>query len=166
MIGFEQNVGNSTLWRGTYQPYSDSSLFLPPPLENYTVISLKWYFIIYCVTLLCQTAVIFALDNWWLKNIPANTSLLKRILHAHLKSHFPFPFMDWDSEKGTRENYVLRHKAAQKEVKITTLVNFFFSLLMTFPLTILCKYHIQSNSACHFYSNNFEFTLSIVYYLL
>ena len=146
MIGFEHSIGNSTLiqqvQRGTFQSYSGSSLFLPPSLEVYTVLSLKGYFIIYCVTLLCQTAVIFALDNWWLKNIPANTSLLKRILHAHLKSHFPFPFMDWDSEEGTRENYVLRHKVAQKEVKITTLVNFFFSLLMTFPLTILCKYHI------------------------
>merc|ERR1712051_711703 len=141
MIGFEQNIGNSALiqdvQRGKFQDYSGRRLFLPPSLELYTVLSLKWYFIIYCVTLMCQTAVIFALDNWWLKSIPANTSLLKRILHAHLKSHFPFPFMDWDSEEGTRENYVLRHKAAQKEVKITTLVNFFFSLLMTFPLTIL-----------------------------
>ena len=145
MIGFEQNIGHSTLiqqvQRGTF-PHSDSSLFLPPSLELYTVLSLKGYFIIYCVTLFYQTAVIFSLDNWWLKNIPANTSLLKRILHAHLKSHFPFPFMDWDSEKGTRENYVLRQKEAQKEVKITTLVNFFFSLLMTFPLTILCKYYV------------------------
>ena len=151
MIGFEPSIGKSTqpfsnfiqqVQRGTFKSYSGDTLFLPPSLEEYTVLSLKWYFIIYCVTLLCQTAVIFALDNWWLKNIPANTSLLKRILHAHLKSHFPFPFMDWDSEKGTRENYVLRQKEAQKEVKITTLVNFFFSLLMTFPLTILCKYHI------------------------
>ena len=173
MIGFEHSIGNmiignSTLikqvQRGTFQSYSNRLLFLPPSLEVYTVLSLQGYFIVYCVTLLCQTGVIFALDNWWLKNIPANTSLLKRILHAHLKSHFPFPFMDWDSEKGTRENYVLRHKVAQKEVKITTLVNLFFSLLMTFPLTILCKYHIifpsiQFNSACHFYYNNFEFTL-------
>ena len=144
MIGFGPGFGNLTqhVQRGIFKSYTAQPLFVPPPLEDYTVISLKGYFIIYCVTLLCQTAVIFALDNWWLKNIPANTSLLKRILHAHLKSHFPFPFMDWDSEKGTRENYVLRHKAAQKEVKVTTLVNFFFSLLMTFPLTILCKYHI------------------------
>ena len=143
MIGFGPGVGSvGNLQRREFKSYSGQPLFLPPPLEDYTVISLKWYFIIYCVTLLCQSVVIFALDNWWLKNIPANTSLLKRILHAHLKSHFPFPFMDWDSEEGTRENYVLRHKVAQKEVKITTLVNFFFSLLMTFPLTILCKYHI------------------------
>ena len=143
MIGFEQNVGNSALIkkveRGTFQYYSDSSLFVPPPLEDYTLISLKWYFMIYCVTILCQTAVIFALDNWWLKNIPANTSLLKRLLHAHLKSHCPFPFMDWDSKEGTIQDYLLRQKVAQKEVKITTFVNLFFSLLMTVPLTVLCK---------------------------
>jgi hypothetical protein len=143
MIGFEHRIGNSALiqqvQRGTFQSYSGHSLFLPPPLEEYTVFSLKGYFIIYCVTILCQSAVIFALDNWWLKNIPANTSLLKRILHAHLKSHFPFPFMDWDSEEGTSQNYLMRQKQAQKEVKIATLVNLFFSLLLTFPLTILCK---------------------------
>ena len=146
MIGFEQSISNSNViqqvQRGTFQSYSGRLLFVPPSLEVYTVLSLQGYFIVYCATLLCQTGVIFALDNWWLKNIPPNTSLLKRILHAHLKSHFPFPFMDWDSEEGTRENYILRHKEAQKEVKITTLVNLFFSLLMTFPLTILCKYHI------------------------
>ena len=148
LIGFEPSIGKSTqqfsnfiqqVQRGTYKLYSGDTLFLPPSLEEYTVLSLKWYFIIYCVTLLCQTAVIFALDNWWLKNIPANTSLLKRILHAHLKSHFPFPFMDWDSEEGTSQNYLMRQKQAQKEVKIATLVNLFFSLLLTFPLTILCK---------------------------
>ena len=141
MIGFGPGVGSvgnltQQVQRGTFKSYSGQPLFLPPPLEDYTVLSLKGYFIIYCVTLLCQTAVIFALDNWWLKNIPANTSLLKRLLHAHLKSHCPFPFMDWDSKEGTIQDYLLRQKVAQKEVKITTLVNLFFSLLMTFPLTI------------------------------
>ena len=148
MIGFEPSIGKSTqqfsnfiqqVQRGTFKSYSGDSLFLPPSLEEYTILSLQWYFIIYCVTLLCQTAVIFALDNWWLKNIPANTSLLKRILHAHLKSHCPFPFMDWDSKEGTIQDYLLRQKVAQKEVKITTFVNLFFSLLMTVPLTVLCK---------------------------
>ena len=147
MIGFEQNVGNSTLiqqvQRGTFKSYSGDTSFLPPSLEEYTVLSLKWYFIIYCVTLLCQTAVIFALDNWWLKNIPANTSLLKRLLHAHLKSHCPFPFMDWDSKEGTIQDYLLRQKVAQKEVKITTFVNLFFSLLLTVPLTVLCKFQFK-----------------------
>ena len=144
MIGFGPGVGSvgnltQQVQRGEFKSYSGQPLFLPPPLEDYTVISLKWYFIIYCVTLLCQSVVIFALDNWWLKNIPANTSLLRRILHAHLKSHYPFPFMDWDSEEGTSQNYLMRQKVAQKEVQITTLVNLFFSILFTFPLAILCK---------------------------
>ena len=144
MIGFEPSVGKSSqqfgnLIQQVQRGVQGDTLFLPPSLEEYTVLSLKGYFIIYCVTLLCQTAVIFALDNLWLKNIPENTSLLKRILHAHLKSHCPFPFMDWDSKEGTIQDYLLRQKVAQKEVKITTFVNLFFSLLMTVPLTVLCK---------------------------
>ena len=47
--------------------------------------------------------------------------------------------MIYADEKKLFFTYCYRHFDKQKEVKITTLVNLFFSILLTFPLTILCK---------------------------
>lgn len=145
MIGFEKENDTllSQVQRGEFQIYADTSkasLYIPPPIELYTYISLKAYFIIFCVLLLIQTLVIFLLDYFWLKCLPKNASMLERILHAHLKSHFPFPYSDWDAEKGTCNDLLKRQKSAQQEVTITTLVNLVFALLMTFPLVLLCKF--------------------------
>ena len=145
MIGFDkQNDTLSTVQRGVFNEYADTSngvsLYLPPPIELYTMLSLKAHFIIFCVFLILHSAILFIVDNFWLKCLPQNTTTLEKLLHSHLKSHFPFPYSDWDSEKGSCKDHIMRHKTAQREVTITTFVNLFFALLMTFPITILCKF--------------------------
>ena len=147
MIGFEElTLSNDTISkisRGNTTKYGEQlngvSFYLPPTLKLYTIFSLQEYFIIFCGLLLIQSAIIFALDQWWLKCLPKNLTMLERLLHAHLKSHFPFPYTDWDCGQGDCVTQFLRHKTAQREVAITTLVNFSFAILMTFPMVILCK---------------------------
>ena len=147
MIGFEESsLSNDTMSqivRGYKTKYGEQlngvSFYLPPTLKLYTLFSLQEYFIMFCGLLVLQITIIFALDHWWLKCLPKNLTIVERLLHAHLKSHFPFPYTDWDCEKGDCNAQFLRHKTAQQEVAITTLVNFSFAILMTFPMVILCK---------------------------
>ena len=82
----------SQIQRGNFTTYADTvngyGLYLPPPLEFYTQFSLQEYFIMFCGILLFQTSMIFILDQLWLDCLPKDVTILEKILHAHLKSHF------------------------------------------------------------------------------
>ena len=155
---------NETLFqiqRGSYTRLTPQSPFLyePPSIEMYTKISLKFYFAIFWGMLFLQTLVIMAIDHWILKCLPENMSWLERILHAHLKSHFPFPEADWDAGKASCKDRIKRQKDTQREVLLTTIVNLVFALLMLFPLRILrkilnCIIYYKKNATytyCFFY---------------
>ena len=131
--------------RGSYTRLTSQSpaLYDPPTIEMYTKISLKFYFALFWGILFLQTLVIMAIDHWILKCLPENISWLERILHAHLKSHFPFPEADWDAGKASCKERIKKQKDAQREVLLTTIVNLVFALLMLFPLLILCKIKLK-----------------------
>ena len=122
----------------------------------YTRISLKFYFVIFWGIVFLQTLVILLIDQWILKCLPENISWLERLLHAQLKSHFPFPEADWDAGKASCKERIKKQKYAQREVLITTIVNLVFALLMLFPLLILCKIKLK-----HFISLSLGVTMMI-----
>ena len=155
MIGFEKQslIGGgqsppfpddilSEIQRGRYSTFSIplNAIYVPPSLTMYTKLSLKSYFMLFWIILIIQTIAIMILDHFWLQIIPKNATVLERVMHAHLKSHFPFPYDDWDAGKGSSQDHLRRQKAAQREVILTTCVNLSFSLIFLCPLIVLCEY--------------------------
>ena len=135
------NENFSKIQRGRYEYfslYSDPS-YIPPTILMYTMVNLKIYFLVFWIILFLQTIVIYIFDQYWIKPTPLDATFLERIMHAHLKSHFPFPYFDWDFEKGSCQDYIQKQKKAKQEVGVATLINLLSALLMTIPLMILCK---------------------------
>ena len=123
-----------------YGPFNRAiSTYKPPPLELYTKFSLQAYFLSFWVILFIQNLAIFIIDTLWVKTIPENTTLWERLIHAIVKSHFPFPFTNWHEAKGNCKDHVQKQKEAQHEVLVTTAVNLIFNMILLIPFVILCK---------------------------
>ena len=115
------------------------SIYVPPPLELYTKSSLQSHFLAFWGILFLQVLTIFIIDMVLTTNIPESATLWERLMHAALKSHFPLPYVNWHEGDGNCNDHVKRHKAANHEVLVTTVVNLFFNLIMLTPCMILCK---------------------------
>ena len=129
------NLTLSNLQRGHF----NSSIYEPPELELYTKFSIQSYFLAFWGILLLQMLTIFVIDMVWTTNIPQSATIWDQLMHASLKSHFPFPYVNWHEGNGNCNTHVKRHKAANHEVLVTTAVNLLFNLIMLTPLVILCK---------------------------
>ena len=141
----QTNITLSNLQRGHFDILmvdglgQDYAIYEPPPLELYTKFSLQLYFLAFWGILFLQMLTIFIIDTVWARNIPQSATLWERLMHATLKSHFPFPYVNWHEGNGNCKDHIRRHKAANHEVLVTTAVNLFFNLIMLTPLVILCK---------------------------
>ena len=136
------NLTLSNIQRGHFEVLVDrfgSSIYMPPSLEMYTRFALQPYFLAFWGILLLQMLTIFTIDKVWSRNIPQSATLWERLIHALLKSHFPFPYVNWHEGNGNCIDHIKRQKAANHEVLVTTAVNLFFNLIMLTPLVILCK---------------------------
>ena len=137
------NLRLSNLQRGHFDVLLDgeaiNSIYEPPPLELYTKFSLQLYFFIFWGIILLQMLTIFIVDKVWVTNIPVCATLWERLMHASLKSHFPFPYVNWHEAEGNCNDHVKRHKSSSHEILATTAVNLVFNLILLTPLVILCK---------------------------
>ena len=138
------------------------SVFEPPPLILYTKFSSEIYFLAFWGIMLIQCLTICITDKLVVRNIPDNVTLWERIMHAIVKSQFPFPFVNWHEAFGDCKDHKKRQKDAQHEVFVTTAVNLIFNILLLVPLVILCKYYcykvtiVVHNSVCKFGTNTVE----------
>ena len=114
-------------------------VYEPPPLDFYTKFSLHIYFLAFWGILLIQCLAICITDKMFVRNIPQNATLWERIMHAIVKSQFPFPYTNWHEAFGDCHDHKKRQKEAQHEVMVTTAVNLIFNMVMLVPLVILCK---------------------------
>ena len=139
------------LQRGNF-PLADIgeySFYEPPPLILYTKYSLEIYFLAFWGILLIQCLAICITDKLLVRNIPQTATLWERIMHAIVKSQFPFPFINWHEAFGNCEDHKKRQKNAQHEVLVTTTVNLIFNMVMLVPLVILCKDLINGSLFLH-----------------
>ena len=139
------NLTLSNLQRGHFEVLSgygstNYAIYVPPLIELFTKFSLQFYFLAFWGILFLQILTIFIIDTIWATNIPQSATLWERLMHASLKSHFPFPYTNWHEGDGNCNDHVKRHKAANHEVLVTTTVNLCFNLSMLTPLVILCKF--------------------------
>ena len=125
--------GNFPLNEGVYDFYE------PPSLILYTKFSLEIYFLAFWGILLFQCLVIYITDKLIVRNIPQTATVWERIMHAIVKSQFPFPYVNWHEAFGDCQDHKKRQKDAQHEVFVTTAVNLIFNMIMLVPLVILCK---------------------------
>ena len=142
-----KNISLTHLQRGNYSfitvggdDFNTGSIYEPPPLELYTKFSLQAYFLMFWGILIVQTFVILIIDKTLVKTIPQSATKWERFIHAIVKSHFPFPYVNWYEGFGDCKDHIKRQKAAQHEVLITMATNLFFNMTMLIPLVILCEY--------------------------
>ena len=132
----------ASLQRGRYYFENDGNnvyIYDPPAIELYTKFSLETYFLTFWGILFFQTLVIFIVDKVWSRTIPKCATLWERIIHAIVKSHFAFPYVNWHETVGNCQHHIERQKAAKHEVFVTMAINLVFNMAMLFPLVILCK---------------------------
>ena len=127
------------LQRGSFLTYNALvSYYQPPNLEIYTTVPLKVYFIIFWCLHLLHIFVILLIDKCWLRN---GSSLWRIFINSIQKSHFPFPFNDWDVENGSCLDHIQRKRNLQYEFLVTATINFLFNMVFLIPLVPLCKFY-------------------------
>ena len=136
------NMSFDQIDRGTYTSLSKDdvlSIYEPPALEVYTQIPINVYLILFIGIHIIQILVIFLVDRIWLQSTHSSITFWEKIIHSIQKSHFPFPYEDWDENYGECRDYIQRKEKALKEFVITALINLFFNMTLLFPLVVLCK---------------------------
>ena len=91
-----KNISLPDIQRGYFEkPFQDSTFYVPPPIEIYTMFSLQEYFLTFLGILFLQCIIIFVSDKFFVKGIPQNTTWWERVIHAIGKSNIPYPFVYW-----------------------------------------------------------------------
>ena len=139
-IGPVVNASLFQIQRGKYPenlgPYS---YYQPPLLELYTQFSLGIHFAAFLVMHFSQIFTIFIVDKIWMKNTTTSNSFWQGFINSVQKSHLPFPYDDWDVEKGGCLDHIERQRKVQKEFLATAAINLVFNLVLLTPMVILCK---------------------------
>ena len=132
----------SKIQRGHYEKLSEyaNNLYVPPPIELYTIFSLQVYLLVFLGILFLHCLVILITDKIYVKTIPQSTTWWERIIHALIKSNMPSPFMNWHESNGSCDEHIQRHKATEFEVMLTICINLFFNMILLIPLVILCEF--------------------------
>ena len=139
-----KNISLSTIQRGYYDQTEEhwsyfKTVYVPPPLELYTKLSLQSYFLIFLGILFAQTFTILVCDKALSKTIPHNTTWWERIIYAITKSNIPLPLIYWHEINGDQNEHIKRQKDTEFEILLTICINLFFNMVLLLPLVILCK---------------------------
>ena len=121
-IGPVVNTSLFQIERGKYVGCSGSSYsyYQPPQLELYTQFSLGIYFAAFLVTHFLQIFAISIVDKIWMKKTTSSdNSFWKGFINSVQKSHLPFPYDDWDVEKGDCLDHIERQRKVRKEFLAT-----------------------------------------------
>ena len=147
----------SQIQRGNYTwDLETFSLYEPPNLELYILLSKKVYFFIFFGCHLIQIVTIYFVKYLLHKSTPTTISMWENFLCSVEQSHFPFPYDDWDAENGGCLDHIKRKKASQIEFLSITIINLLFNMILLFPLVILCKTcYFKYFSKYFFYTSSF-----------
>ena len=80
-----------------------------PDYTFYSVLTLKTYFVIFILSIICQTFTIFWVKKKWSQSF-SRYSLLDKIIHCFENINIPHPHEEWDSGLGDARKHFKRMK--------------------------------------------------------
>ena len=117
--------------------YNLNGLAIPPHYSLYTLVNLKYYFLIFLVILFTQTLSIFFVKIKFAKAF-GKFNILEKIIHCIEGTNLPYNTQEWDTlRNGNAQDHISRMKANQLEGLVLIFVNLVFKMTMLVPLYVL-----------------------------
>ena len=117
--------------------YDDPQHPQPPPYSIYTGLSLQYYFLAFIGIFVLQIILMDRVKSHTSDEYRKMKDFFSKWTHLILVASLPFPYKDWDV--GSFDSIKIfrdRYKKTEREMMVSYLVNFLFTVIMLIPLCL------------------------------
>ena len=130
------NMTETLLWSelDRWNYYGDLNEPTAPSYSLYTGLSLKWTFVTFFMLLTFQFTTMALVKLATSEEFKGEGKMFNQSLHVLQNLNFAFPFVDWDEQMVSGEEFRQRYSNTELEMACSFAVNIGFSMVMLMPI--------------------------------
>ena len=125
--------GMSGIGLDRWNYYEDPNEPTAPSYTLYTGFSLKWTFVVFFMMMFFQFVSMFFAKQALSKEFKEDR-VYNKCIHVFQNLNLCFPFVDWDEQMASAEEYKQRYKNTEMEMSFSFIVNIASSISMLLPM--------------------------------